>query len=205
MKVSSTAKSSAALIALFGAVTLVTRVYLRMEQGESLFEAFSFLTQFFTILTNFLIVVMFTLIATGRAIAPRLVLAGVVAIACVGLIYHLLLAHLENHVGLAFWADHGVHTFVPAFAVIWWLAFGTPEKPSVGAVGAWVIWPLTYFAYVLIRAIWSNFYPYPFVDLPQIGWARLAINSVGVSLVFVAIGLILTFCARMIRSAPRHA
>jgi hypothetical protein len=47
---------------------------------------------------------------------------------------------------------------------------------------------LVYLAFVVIRGQWSGFYPYPFIDVGGLGYARTALNACGVMLVFVAFG-----------------
>ncbi|MEL6104318.1 MAG: hypothetical protein AAFR68_23835, partial [Pseudomonadota bacterium] len=115
---SETARRAALGIAIVAAVTLLTRVYLRTSEDGSVLGAVSYLSQFFTILTNAVIMMVMALIAAGRNVATRSVKAAIVAIVIVGIVYHLLLAHLVEFVGLAFWADHGVHTVVPALSLL---------------------------------------------------------------------------------------
>ena len=185
-------KLFAASIVTVTGITLLTRLLLRINMGETLIEALVFLTQFFTILTNTLVLLVMAWIAASRAVSARLMLCVVISITCVGLIYHLLLAHLNPLRGLALAADHGVHTAVPCLTVAWWLLWG--EKPALLWKDPllWIIWPLAYCSYALTRAAFSGFYPYPFLDLPSLGSVRLAANLVGMVLVFSVVGLVLT-------------
>lgn len=195
---------AASIVAVTG-ITLLTRVLLRIDMGETPVEALVFLTQFFTILTNTLVLLVMAWIAVGRAVPARLMLCVVISITCVGLIYHLLLAHLNPLRGLALAADHGVHTVVPCLTVAWWLLWG--EKPALrwNDPLLWIIWPLAYCAYALARAAYSGFYPYPFLDLPSLGSARLAANLVGMVLVFAVIGLALTGLGKATAAAHTQA
>ena len=192
-------RNGAALIAIIAGITLLTRVILKMQQVGGVWDSISHLTQFFTILTNFLVFVMMTAIASGRDIQPKVVRAVIISIVCVGLIYHALLAHLLSLSGLDLIADHGVHTVVPALSFLWWLMWA--EKPPLGLLDPviWVVWPLTYTGYILIRASSSEFYPYPFLNFPEIGASQLSINIVGLTLSFIVVGLVITSLARVLK------
>lgn len=196
-------RSAAALIAIVAGVTLLARVGLRLDQGESLGEALSFLTQFFTILTNTLVLVYMALVALGRRIPARIGLAVIVSIACVGILYHALLAHLVELSGLDLLADHGVHTIVPILSVVWWLVWAEKPHLSWSDPFLWVAWPLAYSAYALVRASFSGFYPYPFIDLPTLGVAGLAANMVGLVFGFVVIGGLIAGLGHLLRVARR--
>lgn len=198
-------KLFAASIAAVTGSTLLTRVLLRIDGGETLVEALVSVTQYFTILTNTLVLLVMAWIAAGRAVSARLMLCVVISITCVGLIYHLLLAHLNPSHGRALASDHGLHTVVPFLTVAWWLLWG--EKPALrwNDPLLWIIWPLAYCAYVLARAAFSGFYPYPFLDLPSLGSARLAANLVGMVLVFAVVGLALTGLGKVAAAARTQA
>ncbi len=192
------ARRGAAFIALVAAVTLVVRFYLRLQEATSVLAALSYMAQYFTLLTNALTFALMVWIAFGGNVSGRFIRAIVISIVCVGLIYHTLLAHLVTLSGIELWADHGTHTFVPLLSGLWWL-FLAP-KPGVRAadLGLWVVWPLLYCAYILVRGSFSGFYPYPFLNVPEIGWQSLGINIVGLSLAFVVVGVILSTLGRLV-------
>ncbi|WP_224814331.1 hypothetical protein [Hasllibacter sp. MH4015] len=49
---SGAARKGAALIALVAAITLATRLFLRAQQSDGVLDALSYMSQYFTILTN---------------------------------------------------------------------------------------------------------------------------------------------------------
>ncbi|SNT37130.1 Pr6Pr family membrane protein [Antarctobacter heliothermus] len=193
---SSAARRVALGVAAVAAITLLTRIYLRSGEDGGVIGAISYLSQFFTILTNAVVMVLMLLIASGRHVLARWIKAIVIAIVIVGIIYHLLLAHLVEFVGLAFWADHGVHTVVPALSVLWWLVFAFKPPLRVSDLTIWVAWPVLYCTYILIRAHFSGFYPYPFLNLPELGWSGLSVSIAGLLASFVVVGLALTAIGR---------
>ena len=195
-------KYGAAFIAFVAGVTLITRLALRIEQSNGLLDAVSYMSQYFTILTNAIVFLMMLAIATGKLVRPVIVRTVVIAIACVGLLYHSLLAHLVSLSGLDLLADHGTHTFEPILSVIWWLLWA--ENPKVRRTDPllWVAWPLLYTAYILVRASFSGFYPYPFLNFPVLGTTALLINVLVISTGFVIVGFVLSGVGRLIHA--RH-
>lgn len=195
---STMARQTAGLIAIVAAATLAARFYLRLQQSESALAALSYMAQYFTLLTNMITLILMVCIAIGRDMSPRLVRAIIISIVCVGLIYHALLAHLVSLSGFELLADHGTHTFVPILSGIWWLFLAPKPKVRVGDMALWMAWPLIYCAYIMIRANFSGFYPYPFLNVPEIGWTSLSINIIGLSVGFVIIGIIMTAAGRLL-------
>jgi hypothetical protein len=194
------ARQWAAALSLVAGATLLLRIILKFDETGSVPEAVSYLTNFFTILTNALVFGIALVVACGGRVVPRVLQAVTIAIVGVGLVYHVALAHLLDLAGLALLADHGVHTVVPAMTLFWWL-FLLPKQPFRWSdMGVWTVWPLIYCGYILIRASSSGFYPYPFLNLPELGVAGLVQSILFLCLAFVAIGLVMTGVARIIGS-----
>ena len=123
---------------------------------------------------------------------------ALLSILMVGVIYHLILARLWASQGLAYWADQGLHTAVPLATLGWWLAFA-PKDIRLRDLPFWLIWPLAYSLYSLIRGAVTGFWPYPFFDLPALGPLRLCVNIAGLVLAFSLLGLEIPGLARLLR------
>lgn len=188
----------AGAIAVVAGLTLVLRVILKFEETRSVFGAISYLSQFFTILTNGFVFLMALAVVLGAAVSPQITKALTIAIVGVGVVYHVALAHLLDLSGLALLADHGVHTIVPAMTLIWWLFFAPKAGFRFGDVILWAIWPLGYCGYILVRASSSGFYPYPFLNLPELGVVGLVQSIAVLCLAFIVIGFALTELAKLI-------
>lgn len=199
MNLSGSARRGALAIAAVAAVTLAVRLWLRVEVSDGLVDALSYMSQYFTILTNTLTMLMMAWLGAGKTLPPRIIKAVVIAIVCVGLVYHTMLAHLVDLSGLELWADHGTHTFVPLLTGLWWVFFGPRPPLRLSDIPLWVAWPLVYCGYILVRAEFSGFYPYPFLNVPEIGWTGLAASVAGLVVGFVVVGLLLTALARIVR------
>lgn len=154
------------------------------------------LAGYFTILTNVGVGVFMA--ATALGLRPSAAVQGgmLVAILMVGLVYHAVLARLWSPQGLAWWADQGLHSAVPLLAFGWWLGFGD-RRVALRHLPGWLIWPATYAGYALVRGAATGFWPYPFLDADQLGWAQVTLNVAGLVLAFAALGLGLIGLARV--------
>ncbi|MRH92098.1 F420-dependent oxidoreductase [Nocardia sp. SYP-A9097] len=115
-------------------------------------------------------------------------LIGLVAITITGLVYHITLRGLVDLHGWELVADHLQHTVVPLAAVVGWLVFGPRGLTSARVVRLTILFPLAYLAFTLIRGpLASNWYPYPFTDVPTLGYLRVCLNTCAILLFFIAL------------------
>ena len=56
-------------------------------------------------------------------------------------------------------------------------------------IGLWVLYPLVYFAYVLLRGDLLGQYQYPFFDVGTLGYPQVFVNAGGILAGFVLIAL----------------
>ena len=153
---------------------------------------------YFTILTNGLVAVHLLAVAMHWRIGASRAAGLLLSIAAVGIVYHLLLAHLLNPQGLAFWADLGLHTGVPLAYGLWWLVLA-PKQVTARDLPFWLIWPAAYCAFALTRGAISGFWPYPFLDADKLGWAAVTLNIAGLVAGFAAFGGAILWLARRLR------
>ncbi|WP_373564580.1 Pr6Pr family membrane protein [Sphingobacterium sp. E70] len=55
----------------------------------------------------------------------------------------------------------------------------------------WLLYPFVYLLYTLWHGALSGFYPYPFVDVSELGMNSVLTNSVIITVAFLLIGLLL--------------
>ncbi|WP_434627819.1 Pr6Pr family membrane protein [Pseudomonas sp. Z6-14] len=188
------------MLALLGWVGLSIQLYLillgRWELGASLLGGLVNFFSFFTVLTNTLAAVVLTWEVTRRESAVRrwflrpAVRSGIaVSIALVGLAYNVLLRHLWQPEGWQFIADELLHDIMPVLFIIYWGLWVPKGTLRLGHVGLWMIYPLVYFAYILLRGDLLAAYPYPFIDVTSLGYPQVFINAGGVLTGFVGIAL----------------
>jgi hypothetical protein len=127
---------------------------------------------------------------------PWVVTTAAVSIVMVGAIFHVLLRHEYQPTGLSALTNLIHHYLVPAgFAVFWW--FAVPRRSLMWS-DIWRVfaYPTAYLVYTLMRGEVSGVYPYFFIDVSVIGYARALLNSVGISLIFIATGLVFVAAKR---------
>lgn len=151
---------------------------------------------YFTVLTNALVAAHMLAIAFGWRISSRRAAGLVVAIGMVGVVYHLVLAGLWAPTGLAWWADQTMHSATPAFTLLWWLACA-PKQISRADLPFWLVWPLAYCGYALLRGSLTGFWAYPFLDFTVLGPVATALNLGLICLGFTGFGLALIALARL--------
>lgn len=190
---------TAGIIATIAFAVLLLRVYLATIDLGSVTAALVHLSQFFTILTNLAVGILMFLLAIKKPVKPIIVDALVVAIVGVCLVYHAVLSQLWSPQGLAWWADQGVHTMVPVLTLLWWLTYSQAGGSRWRDLPKLIIWPLVYCLYALIRAQFSDFYPYPFLNLTELGLTQLVINVAGLCVLFMLLGAIIFGLKRLVK------
>lgn len=191
-----------ALVAVLAWFGVLLQLYLSLRltdaMGMSLGQGLAIYFGYFTVLTNILVGVATTCMAALPASAPggffaRPVAIGWVAasIAFVGVAYFVLLRHVWNPQGLQLLADVLMHYVVPALVLIDSL-FALRRAPLRWTAPLWwSLYPAGYFGYVLLRGALIGRYPYPFIDVDQLGYALVLRNAVMLWLAFLALSYLL--------------
>ena len=193
-----------AAVAWFGlGLQLLLSLRLVVEQGGTPLGGLVVYLGYFTVLTNLLVAVSLSWPLLHPHSAPGLwfqqpgvATAVAVNIALVGLTYHLLLRNVWDPQGLQKVADLTLHYAVPLLGVVHWCFAVPPARMAWHAPLVWAAWPLVYLAYALLRGVWLQTYPYPFIDVLQLGYARTLLNSLGLLVVFLLVGIAFVAVAR---------
>ena len=206
-------KRYVAAAALAGWVGLAIQQYLifysRWESGASLLGGLINFFSFFTVLTNTLAAVVLSYAWVKRDSAARRffltpgVSSGIaVSIVVVGLAYSLLLRHLWQPEGFQWIADELLHDVMPLLFVLYWWRCVPKGQLRLKHIGLWVIYPLVYFGYVLLRGDLLGQYQYPFIDVGTLGYPQVFVNAGGILLGFVLVALAAVGLDRTLKS-PR--
>jgi hypothetical protein len=146
---------------------------------------------FFTIDSNLLVGVAVLLLAIrgGRDSQAFAVLrlTGLVAITVTGIVFHAVLSQTLNLAGWEALGNELVHTVVPIMAVVGWLLAGPRGLISKRVVWLSLIFPIGWLAFTLIRGAIAHWYPYPFIDVTKLGYARAAVNCVWVAVLLLGL------------------
>ena len=87
--------------------------------------------------------------------------------------------------------DELLHLVIPVLFFIYWFLFAPKHQLKWNSFWPWLIFPLIYSVFILVRGSFSGFYPYPFMDVDKLGLASVLLNSVAVTAAFFAVSLIL--------------
>jgi uncharacterized membrane protein len=197
-----TGRSWAGATALLVAVGVVVQLFVTANGNEGFFkenpERVLNVFAFFTIQSNLLLGATTLLLALQperrqSMLFRTLRLNGVLCIAVTGIVYHLVLAPLDELSGWAAVANFLLHTATPVAGVLGWLLFG-PRGQTNPRIVAWsIVFPLLWLVFTLIRGAFVGFYPYPFVDVTEHGYPRVLLNCLLVAVLFLALAAGATF------------
>jgi hypothetical protein len=205
MRFSRSARILAALVALAAWVGLIVQFDASFTLMHSAAGALSAMLRYFTIVTNILVAIVFTLIAIGTPrIAPSLMGCTVLAIVLVGIIYALLLRGLVELSGGAKLADLLLHSATPLLVPLFWLAFAPKGGLRWHDPLVWMAMPLAYFIYALIRVQIDGIYAYPFMNAAEIGWARTMLNALVIAVGFLIAGVALVWLDQRMAKANSY-
>ncbi|AXK40377.1 Pr6Pr family membrane protein [Crenobacter cavernae] len=182
-----------------------------LSQGRGFLASLFVFFGYFTILTNLLAAVAFTVAVLRPAAWFRLflrpsVLGGIaVSIALVGIVYSLLLRQTWQPTGAQLVADGLLHDVMPlVFIVYWWLWVPKTALCWRDAL-RWALYPMAYLVYALLRGALSGTYPYPFIDVARLGYGVAFKNSVVILMAFLGIATLFIVLGRRKDPAPSNA
>ena len=151
------------------------------------------LFRFFTIITNLAVAITMTWVAMGRRVSPFLLGGITIAILLVGVVYMTLLRGLLELSGGALLADTLLHKASPVAMTLWWLFFAPKARLKRSDPIWWAAYPLAYFVYALVRGHYEGRYPYPFMDVGELGPVQTGINAGGIAMGFLLAGFALVW------------
>jgi hypothetical protein len=176
----------------FGLLTLaaITTAFLDsvIQHSNSAVNFFSY----FTILTNLFVAIVLiagaiNLIRGKQPTEADDILRGsaTVSIAIVGIVFGLLLSHLDS--GMIPWTNFVLHALIPIVMVLDWLIQPPKTKLVPRHIWFWVIYPIAYLVYSLLRGAVINWYPYWFIDPNKSpgGWIGVALYSAAITVGFL--------------------
>lgn len=158
---------------------------------------------FFTIQSNlFAAAVLIALVVRGdRPRSPTLeVLRGAAALylTVTFVVVILLLSGADVQVELQ-WVDFAVHKFFPVVVVLDWLIDSPATRLNIRHALLWLAYPLVWVTLTLVRGAADGWYPYPFLDPANGGYASVAIYFVTILGFFLVLGIALIWLGNLRR------
>lgn len=180
------------LLGLLGFSAILTEIIVLTNEG--VFNAANFFS-FFTILSNTFAAILFIYLGFTNKTSNRLeVVRGAVTLYMLmtGVIFAVLLAGLENiRLTATPWDNVVLHYIMPIVVVGDWLLHPPKKRLPLKAVGVWVLFPIAYVVYTLIRGSIVSWYPYPFLNPLQSSYAQVLTTSVIIAVFVSAAAVVL--------------
>jgi hypothetical protein len=107
-----------------------------------------------------------------------------------GIVHFFFLRPLLDLHGASALADHLLHQVVPLLATIGWVTFGPRVRIARSDLLPFLVVPVVWLAYTIVRGAFVDWYPYPFVDVGKHGYGVVLLNSVGVGAFMTALFLL---------------
>ncbi|UXN72493.1 Pr6Pr family membrane protein [Devosia sp. A8/3-2] len=132
---------------------------------------------FYTILTNIVLVLIYLseVLPTPRLeLFRRPVTRGLMAanIALVGLYVYFVLRHYGALEGVDLLADNILHYLCPTLYLLWWLVSQRHGQLRWTQLPVMLAPTLVYFLYILARGVWVQQYPYPVLNVVELGYGQ---------------------------------
>ncbi|MBX7494963.1 Pr6Pr family membrane protein [Qipengyuania sp. 6B39] len=194
------ARPVAAIIAVAALGALALQTALNLDRDGSPIVAAGLLLRFFTIWSNLAAGLIMGWIAIGRKVAAEILHALASALAIVALVYWLLLAGDHHPKGLDRVTNQFHHTLVPLATIAWWVAFAERSPAFMRSVGVVMIAPVAYAIFALAYGAASGFYAYFFLDAGTLGWGQIAVNIIGLAVLFALVGAVLLTVKRALNA-----
>ena len=152
---------------------------------------------YFTVETNLLVALMLTITcvrpqAEQFLTTPSVRSALVVYMIIVGVVYAVLLRNLWHPQGVQLLADRVLHDAIPFLYPLYWLAYLPKGSLRWSDPAWWLVFPVVYFLYSMLRGAAFGTYLYPFFDVAQLGFARVTMNGIGLLAGFFGLGVVVT-------------
>lgn len=181
----------------FGALGLAAVIYqlgIQINAGSPVTNFLSFFTIESNILAGVVLLVSGLLPLEKRPASwDNLRGATTLYMVATGIVYNTLL--LDVDVGnLASWVNNVTHRVMPLVMLADWLIAPPRDRIERRSTLLWLIFPLVYCAYSLIRGPLVDFYPYPFID-PRLdgGYGKVVISVVGLTVAFGLLALLIAW------------
>lgn len=173
------------LFGLLGLSAVTTEIVTLVGLGR--FNPSNFFS-FFTIESNLLaaIVLLVGALFTLRGKLPKdfdLVRgAATLYMATTGIVFALLLSGLEASLLTAVpWDNTVLHYIMPVALLLDWVIDPPKAKITFKRALVWLIYPIVYVAYSLIRGGIVGWYPYPFLNPATNGYVGILVTSIGIT------------------------
>lgn len=195
-------RNYALFTALLGWFAVIAQLFILIQiRTTSLPETFIRFFSYFTIQSNIMVALCFSgYFMHGKwkdfFTRPGTQTAVTVYIIVVGAVYNLVLRPLWKPAGLQVPVDELMHSVIPLLMLFFWFRFTPKESLQWSGVFTWSLYPLFYTVFIGLRGAITGFYPYPFINVTRLGYAKVLMNGCLLLLVFMVLSLVLIGIAK---------
>lgn len=107
-----------------------------------------------------------------------------------GLVHFFFLRPILDLSGADLVADRLLHIVVPVLAVTGWVLYGPRDRVSGDDLLPFLRLPVFWLLYTLVRGSFVDWYPYPFIDVDELGYGVVLMNSVAVALLMFGLAYV---------------
>ena len=194
------------ILSLLGWFSLIAQFYITVDNRSiSLVQTIIRFFSYFTIDTNFLVAICSAILVLipkskiGNFFNRQTTLTAItVYIVVVGIIYNFNLRALGTPIGLLILLNELMHLIIPLLFFIFWLVSVPKNLLKWKDFWTWLIYPLLYIIIILLLGSNSNFYPYPFINVNEIGTNQTLINSLIIALLFAGLSLLFITFSKLV-------
>ncbi|MCZ2459302.1 MAG: Pr6Pr family membrane protein [Chitinophagales bacterium] len=198
-------KALAVLIIILTWFALMAQYWISFEnRTASVWDTTITYFSYFTILSNTLVALYFTLLSWRNIntkkqskINLKALTAITVYIAIVGIVYQIALRHIWDPQGLQKIVDELLHSVIPLLVLLYWILQQGHKELKYKDSFLWLLFPLLFLIYTVIRGHYTSFYPYPFLDVNVIGVNKVILNSLILTIVFLVFSIALIWINRI--------
>jgi hypothetical protein len=196
-----------AVCALLAWLTLIAQYTLMVQSGEFGGLGGTTLTYlgYFTILTNILAALavtapFFSSRSKLRAFFERQAVRAVIAlyILVVMVVYWALLAKIHHTEGLGILTNWSLHLIIPVLYILDWLIFSPKGQIRFKDLPYWIVFPVAYGMFNILRGAITGFYPYPFLSISDLGFGTVFVNMLGFTSIYLMGGAAFIWLGRVL-------
>lgn len=138
-----------------------------VAQGLSIVNFFCYFTNLSNLMISIVFIVSAIRLLVGRTDPSDSDVAirggAVVYIVFVGIVFNTILA--DGDVGAVIpWVNTVVHIVIPVAGIVDWVIWAPRRRLPLSVTLWWMIWPVVYSLFSMIRGAIDGFYPYPFYN-----------------------------------------
>jgi len=157
----------------------------RPDLGTRLVRFCSYLTIWFNVLVAWSTLTLALARDRDSRVWRALRLDAVVLATVGGLVHFFFLRPLLDLTGWDLVADRLLHIAVPALALVGWLVLGPRRRAATTDLLPFLVLPVGWLGYTLVRGELVEWYPYPFIDVNEHGYGVVLVNVVCVAAAMV--------------------